>query len=184
MIGFPLGLLYANAGEWFIHKHLLHGRGRKKESMWSFHWHEHHRISRLNEFVDKNCARSLWGWHSQTKEALGIAGLAMAHLPLLPVAPFFTAAVFYSAANYNRTHRRSHRDPEWARKNLPWHYDHHMGSNQDANWCVTRPWFDIIMGTREPYVGTEREAKDRQRRSKRQASVGNQGLQMTEPQAA
>jgi hypothetical protein len=23
-----------------------------------------------------------------------------------------------------------------------------MNSNQDANWCVTRPWFDYIMGTR------------------------------------
>ncbi|RYZ84400.1 MAG: hypothetical protein EOO68_31675, partial [Moraxellaceae bacterium] len=27
-------------------------------------------------------------------------------------------------------------------------YDHHMNSNQDANWCVTRPWFDYVMGTR------------------------------------
>ncbi len=23
-----------------------------------------------------------------------------------------------------------------------------MNSNQNANWCVTRPWFDYIMGTR------------------------------------
>lgn len=23
-----------------------------------------------------------------------------------------------------------------------------MTSNQNANWCVTRPWFDYIMGTR------------------------------------
>lgn len=23
-----------------------------------------------------------------------------------------------------------------------------MNSNQDANWCVTRPWFDYVMGTR------------------------------------
>jgi len=23
-----------------------------------------------------------------------------------------------------------------------------MNTNQDANWCVTRPWFDYIMGTR------------------------------------
>ena len=23
-----------------------------------------------------------------------------------------------------------------------------MNSNQDANWCVTKPWFDYVMGTR------------------------------------
>lgn len=33
-------------------------------------------------------------------------------------------------------------------KKIPWHYDHHMNSNQDANWCVTKPWFDYLMGTR------------------------------------
>jgi hypothetical protein len=39
--------------------------------------------------------------------------------------------------------------PEWAKKRIPWHYDHHMNTIQDANWCVTRPWFDYLMGTRE-----------------------------------
>jgi hypothetical protein len=24
-----------------------------------------------------------------------------------------------------------------------------MGANQDANWCVSYPWFDWILGTRE-----------------------------------
>jgi sterol desaturase/sphingolipid hydroxylase (fatty acid hydroxylase superfamily) len=42
-----------------------------------------------------------------------------------------------------------------------------MGPNQAANWCVTRPWFDHLMGTREPYVGTERERRDQRRRAKR-----------------
>ena len=35
-----------------------------------------------------------------------------------------------------------------AREHLPWHVDHHLGRNQDTNWCVTKPWFDYIMGTR------------------------------------
>jgi hypothetical protein len=39
-------------------------------------------------------------------------------------------------------------DPEWGKKTIPWHYDHHMNTNQDANWCVTKPWFDYISGTR------------------------------------
>ena len=48
MIGFPIGALVANAGEWLIHKYVLHGLGRRKKSMWAFHWHEHHRSSRRN----------------------------------------------------------------------------------------------------------------------------------------
>ena len=70
-----------------------------------------------------------------------------------------------SGYHYWRVHKKAHEDPAWAREHLPWHYDHHMGPNQDANWCVTRPWFDILMGTREPYVGTEleRKANDKKR---------------------
>ncbi len=166
MIGVPLGLLYANAGEWLIHKHLLHGRGRNRESYWSFHWHDHHRNVRTNAHIDPHYERSLLGWHAQSKEALGLVLTGAMHLPLLPVAPFFTGAVLYSTWNYYKVHKRSHQDPGWAREHLTWHYDHHMGPNQDANWCVTRPWFDKLMGTYEPYAGTEREAKDNQRRQR------------------
>src|SRR5690554_5045983 len=66
----------------------------------------------------------------------------------MPVAPFFTLGTYYAAARYFYVHRRSHLKPEWGKKAIPWHYDHHMNTNQDANWCVTRPWFDYIMGTR------------------------------------
>jgi len=65
-----------------------------------------------------------------------------------PVAPFFVLGTYYAAGKYFYTHRRSHLSPEWAKKRIPWHYDHHMNTNQDANWCVTKPWFDYIMGTR------------------------------------
>ena len=40
MLGIPLGLLYSNAGEWLLHKYLLHGLGRRKGTFWAFHWHE------------------------------------------------------------------------------------------------------------------------------------------------
>jgi hypothetical protein len=157
MITFALGLLYSNAGEWLIHKYVLHGLGRKKTSFWSYHWHEHHANARKNRHVDPDYERSVFGWNAQGKEALGVVSLAAAHLPLFPVAPFFVAAVEYSAVRYYRVHKRAHTDPGWAREHLPWHYDHHMGPNQHANWCVSWPWFDWIMGTREKYVGTERE---------------------------
>lgn len=161
MIGIPLGLLYANAGEWLIHKYVLHGLGRKKRSFWSFHWHEHHRASRRNGMLDEHYHRSLLGWNAQSKEALGLVGIGLSHLPLLPVAPFFTATVIYSAARYYRIHKRAHLDPEWAKAHLPWHYDHHMAPDQDANWCVTHPFFDRVMGTRKPFLGAADAVKPR-----------------------
>jgi len=167
MIGFPVGMMYANAGEWVIHKYLLHGAGKRRESYWSFHFHEHHRASRQQEMIDADYERPVFGRHAQGKEALGLLGACAVHAPLFPVAPFFTSAVWFSAAMYYRRHRRAHCDPQWARAHLPWHYDHHMGPNQDANWCVTWPWFDHVMGTRVPYRGTPREARDVARRAAR-----------------
>lgn len=169
MIGIPLGLAYMNAGEWLVHKYVLHGLGRSKKSFWSFHWHEHHREVRRNDHFDEAYEQPMVGWHAQGKEALGLAAAAVIHAPLLPVAPFFTAAVWYSIWNYYRVHKKSHLDPEWAKENLTHHYDHHMGPNQDANWCVTHPWFDNVMGTRVPYVGTEREARDIARKEAKEA---------------
>ena len=157
MIGFPLGLLYSNAGEWLIHKYVLHGLGRNKKSFWAYHWHEHHRAARKNDHRDPDYERSVFGWHAQGKEALALGLMCLAHAPLFPVAPFFTAAVWYSAWRYHRVHKRAHLDPAWAREHLPWHMDHHLGANQDANWCVTWPFFDVIMGTCDPYVGTAKE---------------------------
>jgi sterol desaturase/sphingolipid hydroxylase (fatty acid hydroxylase superfamily) len=165
VIGIPLGVLYENAGEWVIHKYVLHGWGRNKTSPWSFHWHEHHRNVRQRDHIDPTYERSLLGWHAQSKEALGLVLAGLAHAPLLPIAPFFTTTVWGMLIYYHRAHKRSHQDTAWARRWVPWHYDHHMGPNQDANWCVTLPIFDLLMGTREPYAGTEREAKDLERRA-------------------
>jgi hypothetical protein len=151
MLGIPLGLLYANAGEWLIHRFVLHGFGKKKTSFWSFHWGEHHRAARKHDFLDPDYERALFGRHAQGKEALAVVGLMVAHAPLLPVAPFFTATVWYSALNYLYTHKKAHLDPAWAKQHLKHHYDHHMGLDQDKNWCVTRPWFDQLLGTRVDY---------------------------------
>lgn len=172
MIGIPVALLAANATEWVVHKYVLHGLGRRRGSYWSFHWHEHHRNSRKHDGLDPDYERPVFGVHAQGKEALGLVALAATQLPLLPVAPFYTGTILYSTWRYYKVHKRAHQDPDWGRENLPWHMDHHLGPNQDANWCVTRPWFDHIMGTREPYIGTEREARDRARReAKRKRSA-------------
>ena len=169
MIGIPIGLVLSNASEWVIHKHVLHGLGRRRKSYWSFHWHEHHRACRQNDHIDDAYRGGALRWNAQGKEALGLFAASVPFLPLFPVAPFFVGTLVYSSINYYRKHKRAHLDPGWAREHLPWHYDHHMGPNQHANWCVTRPWFDIVMGTRQPYAGTERERRDQERRRARAA---------------
>ena len=148
MVGIPIALAVSNVGEWFFHKHVLHGMGKRKKSLWSFHWHEHHKLSRKNGMYDGAYVRPLTEWNGQTKEAIALAANALIHLPLFPIAPFYTATMLFCMGNYYVKHRRAHLDVEWGRQNMPWHYDHHMGRNQDANWCVTNPWFDNLVGTR------------------------------------
>lgn len=165
MIGIPLGWLYSNAGEWLIHKYVLHGLGRRRDSFWSFHWHEHHRESRRGQMLDPDYHRRLFrAWDAQTREVAGLLGSALLHAPLFPLAPFFTSTVWYCHWHYYRVHKRAHLDPKWAREHLPWHVDHHLGRNQNENWCVTHPFFDYVMGTRHRYVGTEEERVDLDRR--------------------
>ncbi len=164
MLGFFTGLVYANAWEWMIHKYLLHEEGRKKDSFWRFHYMEHHKNCRLNDNLDPDYDRNLLEWNAQSKEVVTLLGGAALHLPLLPIAPTFTLGVWTSMTYYYFAHKKCHQDSDWGRKNMPWHYDHHMGKNQDANWGVTFPLFDHILGTRIPYVGTEEELADREKR--------------------
>jgi len=147
--GLVFGMLHANAVEWVVHKYVLHGLGRKKGSFFRFHWAQHHRIARKNGMHDKSYEQPFWVWNARGKEIGGILGLAVLHLPLVKVAPWFTAAVVFSSFNYLYRHRKAHMDVEWGKKHMPHHYDHHMGENQDANWCVSYPWLDLLVGTRQ-----------------------------------
>lgn len=160
MIGIPLGLLVANASEWFFHKNVLHALGKDRKSFWSFHWRDHHRECRLNGNRDRHYERLPLKWDAQGKEAAALAVACFVQLPLLPLAPFYVGTLWYCALNYYFKHKKAHMNTEWCRDHLPWHYDHHMGRNQDANWCVTKPWFDHLMGTRVPYKGTPEERED------------------------
>lgn len=163
MIGIALGLLAANAGEWLFHKHVLHGVGKNKRSFWSFHWHEHHRNSKRNDMRDATYERNTFGAHAQGKESAALVAAGVLMLPLLPIAPLFTTTMWACAWNYHRVHKRAHLDPAWAREHLPWHVDHHLAPNQDANWCVTNPFFDHVMDTRVRWVGTDAEKKASER---------------------
>lgn len=153
MIGFPLAILVANGVEWYAHKYVLHGTPRPGEGrssprpeLMKSHW-GHHKTVRSLAYEEPGYAEGLKSERVrlEVKSLLTAAGVVTL---AAPVAPFFVLGAWYSTANYFYVHRRSHLDPEWGKKNVPWHYDHHMNSNQDANWCVTRPWFDYLMGTR------------------------------------
>lgn len=170
MIGIPLGLLSSNAVEWLIHKHVLHGLGRNPSSFWHFHLNEHHVAVLRTRGRDPAYEQSPFRWNAQGRELFGLVLLAVPVAALLPVAPFFAGTLVYGGIKYYCRHRRAHLDPDWAREKLPWHYDHHMGPDQEANWCVTRPWFDNLMGTRRPYVGTEAEARKNARRERIRAT--------------
>lgn len=145
------GLLYGNMVEWIMHKYVLHHLGRKKSSWFSFHWHEHHRKSRSNRFYDDDYEQNVFHWNARGKEAFGLLILWLSHSWLLFILPAFYLTLTYCTLNYYFTHKWSHENPNWARKHLRWHWEHHMGRNQHANYCVTQPWFDYIAGTRIHY---------------------------------
>lgn len=148
MIGFPIGLLAANAFEWYAHKTWLHEYPARHRNSPFFTHIRHHKRARLNGFRDEGYAESMWRDQEMFNEKVALIGIAAASTVVAPVAPFFALGVWYGAWNYWSTHSKSHLDPEYAKSRIPWHYDHHMNANQDANWCVTRPWFDYLMGTR------------------------------------
>lgn len=167
MLGIPIGLAVFAVGEWAAHKYLLHDLGRDKRSRFAFHFHGHHQSVRRHGFYDPDYAGPVWSTPTQAREALGLAAVGLLHAPLLPIAPLYTATVWWSLARYRRLHRRAHLDPEWGRRHLPWHYDHHMGPDQDRNWGVTTDWWDRRVGTRERFVGTPAEAASQLRTLRR-----------------
>lgn len=168
MISFVAGLVAANAGEWYIHKHLLHEQGKKKDSFWRFHWADHHKTVHQENYRDHAYeANLLDSWNPQSKEAAALVAGAVIVSPTFLVAPLFTLGIWTSMANYYYVHKRSHLEPEWGKNKIPWHYDHHMAPDQEKNWCVTFPLWDYVMGTRVLYKGTELEKRDIARKKRR-----------------
>lgn len=144
-----LGLLYVNAGEWLMHKYILHGLGQKRHSFWAYHLYEHHLVCRKNGMIDPGYqSLNLASWNAQSKELAVLAGIVLLHAPLFLLSPSFTGAVYASLALYYYKHRKAHVDPAWAKRHLRWHYEHHFGGKDSGNWCVTWPWFDYLLGTR------------------------------------
>ena len=156
MLGIPIGLAVFGCGEWMIHKYLLHGGSR----LLGFHFAEHHRAARGHGGYDPAYEGPVWSSNTQRRESIGLTLVGLAHAPLFAVAPFYTSTIWYCLLRYRRDHRRAHLDPGWARDHLPWHYDHHMG-DQHQNFGVSWSWFDVLVGTREVFVGSEHERATR-----------------------
>ena len=152
--GFVAGLVIATGYEWFAHKYLLHGVHRKGKPRFSptpkqmeSHW-AHHREVRKQGFSDDCYVEGLDNWRTRNELMSLAVAAGVLSVVFYPFSKGMALAAIYSAGNYYYVHRRAHLEPDWAKRTIPWHYDHHMNSNQDANWCVTRPWFDYVMGTR------------------------------------
>ena len=143
VISVLLGFIYANFLDWGVHI-LLHKP--KGKSRFKFHW-KHHKLARKNQNKDPDYSKKLM--HNETY--LTLLGIAL-HVPLVFVnAPFACTAMAYGAF-YMVIHRLTHTYVEFFKKWMPWHYEHHMGRNQNANWCVVCPLMDHIMNTRVKYL--------------------------------
>ena len=141
-----LGFLYANFLDWYVHILLHKPKGKSK---FKFHW-KHHGMARKNGNLDIDYKKKIF--HNETW--LTLLGAAI-HIPLLWVsAPFATTAILY-ALFYMIIHRQTHIHVSFFKKWMPWHYEHHMGRNQNANWCVVCPLMDHIMGTRVKWLSKD-----------------------------
>ena len=138
-----IGILLANFHEWWIHRYILHGLGKNKNSLWHFHW-QHHKNARSLGGLDHKYAGE-----GYPKERLSLFIFFLVHLPIFYYYPVIGKTLFIYLMAYYFAHKKSHLDDLWAKKYVPWHYDHHMGPDQDKNWCIVLPIFDYIMGTRK-----------------------------------
>lgn len=142
LIQLILGLFFGNLVEWVVHKFFLHDLGKKKASLFSFHWGVHHRAARKNGFLDGKVS---------AREIVGVALLCLLASPILFIFPITYTGMFIHAMVYLVVHNYAHKNPDWCYKHLRWHYDHHMGKDQDKNWCVVHPLADYLLGTRKKY---------------------------------
>ena len=143
--------VYSHVLEWIVHKYVLHNPRLK--TPFRNHFGRHHKISRKNHMVDlpetKNSTLNF------EKKYLLYGSLL--HLPLAFIFVYAYITLLVCALSYYIIHQRAHRDISWARRHLPWHYEHHLGIDQNCNWGVRLPFVDILMGTRKHFIGSTKE---------------------------
>lgn len=157
LFGISLGFVISNFVEWHIHKYVLHHLGKRKNSYWRAHWSRHHKMSRKNQFLDKDYQDPWWKNLNRRSEVYGLTAIVVLSFPVFILFSYFNIILGISyyvtvigyVFLYYYVHKKSHLDFEWAEKWLPWHVDHHLGKDQEKNWNVVFPLWDYILGTRE-----------------------------------
>jgi sterol desaturase/sphingolipid hydroxylase (fatty acid hydroxylase superfamily) len=152
------GWVYGHFFEYAVHRWLLHGPMKKKGKLLSFHFSQHHKNARRNRFEDFDYEKPFELGNAANKELMSLFLVACFHAPFVFYLPWFFGISMVSLCSYYYHHYRAHIDPKWGKKSLPWHYDHHMGKNQDLNFGVRSDFFDKLFGTREDY-SQERKAR-------------------------
>ena len=142
MLGFVFGFLYGNVLEWAIHKYIFHEMGKKKGSIFSYHLKGHHVLARKNNFVDLTESKV---------ENIGMLLLILIHLPILYVSFGFWLGVFTYAICFKILHGMQHKHPEFTKKYMKWHWDHHM-KDSNRNFGVVLPISDYLFDTRKKYT--------------------------------
>jgi hypothetical protein len=141
IIFFTLGIILGNISEYIIHKYILHDLGKSKKSFFSAHWHRHHRTARRNDFYDQNYKNI----KNNKLEIMQLIFLIALFFPLKYIHIFLFLGGCFNALMYFILHRYMHLNPLKAKKYFRWHWEHHMGKNQDENWCVTLPLTDFLL---------------------------------------
>ena len=155
LLQMAIAWVYSHLLEYSLHRWWLHNRKRKH--WFRDHFGNHHKLARKNWMYDHRSHDKIQP--TKDREIKGLLLLALLHSPIAIWFPWAYLVLVYSAAAYFIVHRRAHQDFRWARENLPWHYDHHIGQ-QNMNWGVRLPWVDWIAGTRRVYRGTPREERE------------------------
>ena len=154
------GWLYGHLVEYGAHRFILHNRSTFLKVAFKHHFKNHHAACKKNMNYDEKYARYTLNPMNDFEQKM-LFVLLFLHLPFLFIFPYFYYSLIASCVSYYVFHTLSHTFPAWGRKWLPWHYDHHLGSNQHLNWGVRLPIFDILLGTRKKYVGSLREFTER-----------------------
>ncbi|MDO8511198.1 MAG: hypothetical protein Q7S55_03465 [Nanoarchaeota archaeon] len=148
------GYMYVKVFENLAHKYLLHDLGKKKESLWRFHFHEHHKAAIKHGMLDPAYFEPWWLNHSRAKEVASLIGAFGVHLPLAKKHPYFVAGVGIGVLEYYYKHKKSHTEPEWAWEHMQNHVKHHL-LGQNNYWGVTSGLVDRLVGTAPTISGDE-----------------------------